>query len=31
MLTTAGILASVYPSWRGASRPIAATLREEAP
>ena len=30
MLVTAGILASIYPSWRGASRPIAGTLREEA-
>jgi putative ABC transport system permease protein len=30
MLTVAGILAGVYPSWRGASRPIAMTLREEA-
>ncbi|MGH9884207.1 MAG: ABC transporter permease [bacterium] len=30
LLTGAGILAGVYPSWRGASRPIAPTLREEA-
>lgn len=30
MLTVAGILAGVYPSWRGASMPIAMTLREEA-
>jgi putative ABC transport system permease protein len=30
MLVGAGILAGVYPSWRGASRPIATTLREEA-
>ncbi len=30
MMTLAGILAGVYPSWRGASLPIAATLREEA-
>ncbi|HEY9226895.1 MAG TPA: FtsX-like permease family protein, partial [Gemmatimonadaceae bacterium] len=30
MLTGAGILAGIYPSWRGASRPIAVTLREEA-
>ena len=30
MLTGAGILAGVYPSWRGASLPIAVTLREEA-
>jgi ABC-type antimicrobial peptide transport system permease subunit len=30
LLGIAGILAGIYPSWRGASRPIAATLREEA-
>lgn len=30
LLTAAGILAGVYPSWRGASLPIAMTLREEA-
>lgn len=30
LLTGAGILAGVYPSWRGASMPIAVTLREEA-
>jgi putative ABC transport system permease protein len=30
MLVVAGILAGVYPSWRGASLPIAVTLREEA-
>jgi putative ABC transport system permease protein len=30
LLTGAGILAGVYPSWRGASLPIAITLREEA-
>jgi ABC-type lipoprotein release transport system permease subunit len=30
LLTVAGILAGIYPSWRGASLPIAATLREEA-
>jgi len=30
LLTCAGILAGIYPSWRGASLPIAATLREEA-
>lgn len=30
LMTFAGILAGVYPSWRGASLPIAATLREEA-
>jgi hypothetical protein len=26
----AGIAAGVYPSWRAASLPISATLREEA-
>jgi len=30
MLVIAGILAGVYPSWRGASLPIATTLRDEA-
>ena len=30
MLTIAGILAGIYPSWHGASLPIAVTLREEA-
>jgi putative ABC transport system permease protein len=30
LLAGAGIVAGVYPSWRGASLPIAATLREEA-
>jgi putative ABC transport system permease protein len=30
LLTIAGILAGIYPSWRGASLPIAITLREEA-
>ena len=30
LLTAAGILAGIYPSWRGASLPIATTLREEA-
>ena len=30
LLAGAGILAGVYPSWRGASMPIATTLREEA-
>jgi putative ABC transport system permease protein len=30
LLTVAGVLAGVYPSWRGASMPIAVTLREEA-
>ena len=30
LLTVAGILAGIYPSWRGASLPIAITLREES-
>jgi putative ABC transport system permease protein len=30
LLTVAGTLAGIYPSWRGASLPIAVTLREEA-
>jgi len=30
MLAASGILAGLYPAWRGASLPIAATLREEA-
>jgi putative ABC transport system permease protein len=30
LLTVCGILAGVYPAWRGASAPIAGTLREEA-
>jgi putative ABC transport system permease protein len=30
LLTGAGVLAGVFPSWRGASLPIATTLREEA-
>jgi putative ABC transport system permease protein len=30
MLAVCGILAGVYPAWRGASLPIAGTLREEA-
>jgi putative ABC transport system permease protein len=30
MLTGAGVVAGIYPSWRGASMPIAVTLREEA-
>jgi len=30
LLVGAGILAGVYPAWRGASLPIAITLREEA-
>ena len=29
MLAGAGVLAGIYPSWRGASLPIATTLREE--
>jgi putative ABC transport system permease protein len=29
LIVVAGIAASVYPSWRGASLPIAATMREE--
>ena len=29
LVTAAGVLAGVYPSWRGASLPIATTLREE--
>ncbi len=29
MAVVAGILAGVYPAWRGSSLPIAATLREE--
>jgi putative ABC transport system permease protein len=31
LLAVAGVLAGVYPSWRGASLPIATTLREEVP
>ena len=30
LLAFCGILAGVYPSWRGASQPIATTLRQEA-
>ena len=30
LLTTAGILAGIYPAWRAASMPIAVTLRREA-
>jgi len=30
LLALCGILAGVYPSWRGASQPIATTLRQEA-
>jgi putative ABC transport system permease protein len=30
LLAAAGILAGVYPSWRGASLPVAETLRREA-
>ena len=30
LLAGSGILAGIYPAWRGASRPIAGTLREEA-
>lgn len=30
LLTACGILAGIYPSWRGASLPIGETLREEA-
>jgi putative ABC transport system permease protein len=30
MLALCGILAGIYPAWRGASLPIAGTLREEA-
>ena len=30
MLAVCGVLAGVYPSWRGASLPIATTLRDEA-
>jgi putative ABC transport system permease protein len=30
LLALSGILAGVYPSWRGASQPIATTLRQEA-
>jgi putative ABC transport system permease protein len=30
LLALCGVLAGVYPAWRGASRPIARTLREDA-
>ncbi|HYD52047.1 MAG TPA: FtsX-like permease family protein [Gemmatimonadaceae bacterium] len=30
LLVGAGVLAGIYPSWRGASLPIARTLRQEA-
>jgi putative ABC transport system permease protein len=30
LLALCGVLSGVYPSWRGASLPIAATLRQEA-
>lgn len=30
LLAACGILAGIYPAWRGASLPIAGTLREEA-
>jgi putative ABC transport system permease protein len=30
LLALSGILAGVYPAWRGASQPIASTLRQEA-
>lgn len=30
LLATAGVLAGVYPAWRGASMPIATTLKGEA-
>ena len=30
LLAACGILAGIYPAWRGASMPIAGTLREEA-
>ena len=30
LLSVSGVLAGIYPAWRGASRPIARTLREEA-
>src|SRR5436190_3624331 len=30
LLALSGVLAGVYPSWRGASLPIATTLRQEA-
>jgi len=30
LLVAAGVLAGIYPAWRAASLPIAATLRREA-
>ncbi len=30
LLAVCGVLAGIYPAWRGASMPIAVTLREEA-
>jgi ABC-type antimicrobial peptide transport system permease subunit len=30
LLAACGVLAGVYPSWRGASLPIATTMRQEA-
>jgi ABC-type lipoprotein release transport system permease subunit len=30
MLVVAGVVAGIYPAWRAASLPIAATLRREA-
>ncbi|HEX8724505.1 MAG TPA: hypothetical protein VF737_03840, partial [Gemmatimonadaceae bacterium] len=30
LLAACGVLAGAYPAWRGASMPIAVTLREEA-
>jgi putative ABC transport system permease protein len=30
MLIVAGVMAGIYPAWRAASLPIAATLRREA-
>ena len=30
LLAVCGVLAGIYPAWRGASMPIATTLREEA-
>ncbi|HUX32594.1 MAG TPA: FtsX-like permease family protein [Gemmatimonadaceae bacterium] len=30
LLAVSGVLAGIYPAWRGASLPIAVTLREEA-
>jgi putative ABC transport system permease protein len=30
LLALCGVLSGIYPAWRGASLPIAATLRQEA-